>query len=256
MRAIAIHDDFTLVGPPAEVFRAYERFVALLAEAGLTLTTRKCRLLIPRHGEAPSPAIVDFVARTGVTLHEHSSMELLGGRVGTLDDDATKAWLHEQIMGHERLFTALGSRHIKKQIAMLLLRSCGLPLLNFLVRVLPGRLMTQSARSFDQRIEECFMQITGIDAAEMKEAQKQFRLPIKFGGLGFRSYLRMLHACYVASFAMAIPRIALCPDGALLTPQQDAVQHSLLRLRGQLHRHDEFTPPTLAGLFETYRGTT
>src|SRR6185312_961479 len=126
-------------------------------------------------------------------------MEVLGGRVGTLNDADTNTWLQQQVDDHKILFDGLQDKDMSKQIAMLLLRYCGLPLLNYICRVLPPQITNKHAVNFDGSVRQCFSKITGITSTEFESASNQIYLPFNAGGCGFRRYSEISAASYIAS---------------------------------------------------------
>ena len=60
------------------------------------------------------------------------------------------------------LFTALRSRHMHTQPALLLLRSCGLPRLNFLTRTLPPSILRACTTTFDEQVARAFEEVAGL----------------------------------------------------------------------------------------------
>jgi hypothetical protein len=85
----------------------------------MSLTLHKCRVLIPRVGEAPSASLARFIKDKGLALVKGSSMELLGTRIGTINDAVTQEWLHDKVDSHRPLFDALTTQDLRKQSAML-----------------------------------------------------------------------------------------------------------------------------------------
>ncbi len=130
--AIAIHDDLTFVGLPSSVLIAYKRYAALMKKDGMALQPSKCRVLVPSVDDSDDvdDEIRAMCDENKFALHV-SSMPLLGARVGNITDGDTRQWLKEKVQSHKQLFSALLSKNIPKQVSLLLLRSCGLPLLNF-----------------------------------------------------------------------------------------------------------------------------
>ena len=78
VRLVAVHDDLTILGPPAQVARCHDLYKALTQEAGLSLQPRKSVALWVHGPLAQEHA--DWVRMAGVRLERNSIV--LGSPVG------------------------------------------------------------------------------------------------------------------------------------------------------------------------------
>jgi hypothetical protein len=91
---------------------------------------------------------------------------------------------------------------------MHLLRSCALPRLNYLSRVLPPAITRDTLVKFDHEVistvyRKLNMRPTSLTAAQLKH----LRLPIRMGGLGIRALAEISSMAYFACTAAAAPFI-------------------------------------------------
>ena len=166
VEAVAVHDDFTLVGEPVAVFKAYDRLKHLLGANGLYLTVPKCRVLTQL---APTAHVLRMAAARNLKVVT-GSMELLGARVGTLADDATQAKFRALLDTHQVMFAALSSPHMPMQCSLLLLRMCRM---NYVARVLPPAITEPWMVAFDNMVFTCLANIIGIHISVQTVAYQQ-----------------------------------------------------------------------------------
>ena len=95
------------------------------------------------------------------------------------------------------------------QAAWLLLCHCAGPRANYYLRALPPEVTAEFADGHDQALWTCFCSLLDIDPAEASPQAPQIaQLPLRLGGLGLRSAVRLAPAAYWASWADALAMIA------------------------------------------------
>jgi hypothetical protein len=208
--AVAVLDDFTIVGQPAAALAAMDCFMAECERIGLAVNRAKCVVLCPeRHGRPDAdgsvqgvPAAVQrWCERVGIPLSPERFVGTLGSVVGR-DTDGMKRWAADQVSKHDRFFTLVPK--LKKQMALQVLRVAGVPRFNHIVRSLPPRVTDKACALFDEKVMATFQAIAGFDHSELKEpVVSQAQLPLKMGGGGLRSYARNNAAAYLGSVALA-----------------------------------------------------
>ena len=143
----------------------------------------------------------------------HGAMEVLGAPVGR-DAGKIRTMVVEMVRQSDKWFQRLSDNgFVSTQVAVLLLRFCGLPRLNYLSRTVKPSLTMAGFRVFDNGVRRCFSTITGVDVAAVADqadadTQFQFAQPIRNGGFGFRSYTRASAYAYVASVVWAVTRMS------------------------------------------------
>ena len=199
--AVAVLDDLTLVGPPEDVRRAFDSFEMGCRAIGLTVSREKCQAFWP-HG-APSGDHSDLFSEVDIPISSRRWEGVLGSALG-LDDAAIGEFVESAAARHDRLFNVLSV--MDPQVALLLLRSCGLPRFGYLCRALPPRLVHSAARQFDARVVQTFRAISGI-STEFWEANPFAAKRVQFGrgvGVGLRSYESTCHAAFLSAVAQSM----------------------------------------------------
>jgi hypothetical protein len=127
----------------------------------------------------------------------------LGAPIGN-DHEAARAWALDQIRSDNALFKAM--ELLPAQSALLLLRSCALPRVNYLTRALPPGITRPAMEVFDAFVEETSLKIMGLDHQLSPAAQKQLRLPTRLGGFALRSLVDISNAAFWGAASAAAPR--------------------------------------------------
>ncbi len=94
------------------------------------------------------------------------------------------------------------------QVAMLLLRSSGLPRLSYLCRTVSPDLLLKAAQHFDAMVIDTFLIVCGLAGNLTPATWNQIRLPISKGGMGLHSFVSLSPAAFVASAAQARPELS------------------------------------------------
>jgi hypothetical protein len=108
-------------------------------------------------------------------------------------------------------FRRLLSEYLPVQSAMLLLRQCGVPRMDYLLRCIPPECVVSLAQSFDDTVMRSALLKLEIGADECLQAphvQPQLQARLKHGGFGLRSAVRTSPCAYLAS--VAAPWIRRC----------------------------------------------
>ena len=192
VRGVAITDDFNIVGPYKDVFRAFDRFSRSIGPSGLTLCRPKCGVLWPH---SPMPSEVQALATERAIPTYLGTMETLGVLLGR-GDSATHTWLDGQIESHAEFFRMILRPDLPVQAAMILLRMSAIPRLGYLTRVLPPRLTATHAATFDSLVLNNVIRKLGLPAALSDEAKQTLSLPIRLGGFGLRSVASTCHVAF------------------------------------------------------------
>ena len=156
-------------------------------------------------------SIAELCKEKSISFSDH--MESLGVMYG--DHDHVE--LHcDQVVSHsEYLFRALTHKEMPKQIALSLLRYCGITKLGYLTRTTHPDRLEAAALRFDQLTMDAVKQILSIDDHSLTQLQHEndesdsyvtrdqlltrISLPISMGGLGIRPVTRTRHAAYYSS---------------------------------------------------------
>ena len=93
--------------------------------------------------------------------------------------------------------------HLPKQVALLILRTCCLPVLQHWVRTMPPSATSLIATQFDEWIEQRLVVIMGCAGALSAHGSRLMHLPLREGGLGFLPQASINGLAYGASFVAA-----------------------------------------------------
>ena len=205
--AVAVHDDFTVVGTAESVATAFHTFHDECVRLGLQLSTSKCRVLWPRLTAPPPPALAELCKETGMQLIT-GRMELLGAMVGGDHAGIRHDLAADTKRNHAPFFELLP--RLTRQSALHLLRVCGIPRFNYLARAQAPDDLRPAAESFDENISKAMAHLlnaksSGPDpgAHPTASASAQAALPVRLGGLGLRRCTDVSPAAFYACALLA-----------------------------------------------------
>ena len=110
------------------------------------------------------------LSANNIQLH-HDWVGVVGAVVGR-DDAAIRAGVHSALSAagsHDAFLRRLQLDDMPIQTAMLLLRSCMVPAMNYYLRCIAPSCIEDEARHFDQRVMEAAMSKLGLDEGERTE---------------------------------------------------------------------------------------
>ena len=202
--AVAVHDDFTVVGTTESVAAAFHTFSDECASLGLQLSPNKCRVLWPRLTAPPPSALAELCKQTGMQLVT-GRMELLGAMVGEDHAGIRRDLAVDTKRNHAPFFELLP--RLTRQSALHLLRVCGIPRFNYLARAQAPDDLRPAAESFDESVSRALAHLlnakpTGAHASAAAAAN-QAALPVSLGGLGLRRCTEVSPAAFYACALLA-----------------------------------------------------
>ena len=173
-------DDLHIVGTPAEVVKALRALQRLLPGVSLRCNTAKSCLAYFHDDSAPLPAsLLRTLAEQDIAVR-HDWLEVMGAAVGR-DAEAVKQGLDclaARDSGSEAFFRRLQSPELRVQSALLVLRQCAVPKLNYLLRCSPPECIAQQAADFDERlvVDACNKLELRSDERRAPTVQQRLRL--------------------------------------------------------------------------------
>ena len=180
-------DDVTLGGDREEVLHDFKIFEREAADLGLLLNQHKSEVIC----EARSTREYILSSIPGASVTASSDACLLGSPIG--DIDSVSSSIAEKI----RLLGIMGER---LQHLLLLRHSFAIPKLLYTLRTSPCFLSPNLAL-YDDRLRSTVGAITNINFEPNTPAWTQASLPVKYGGLGFRSAVQLAPSAFMASAA-------------------------------------------------------
>ena len=205
-------DDINVSGEPAEAMKAFTQLQQLLPEVGLDFNTAKSHFAYFHEAEAPlMHSTRATLASHDIQLHE-SWLEVVGAVVGR-DEDAIRAGVAATLgvdEGTAACFTRLQLDALSVQSAMLILRQCAVPEMNYALRCMPPVCIEQQAAAFDDLVMGAAQSKLLLQADEVERAStlERLRVPLRHGGFGLTSARQTSPATFLGS--MAAVNIGCC----------------------------------------------
>jgi len=201
-------DDLNYVGPWKEVINAYDELIKTTYNMGMDLQPKKCKLLWP--GKEPPLELTKELDARGISLAMEFS-ETLGAVIG-INHKLMSDWAHNHVIEtHGPLFTTLQNDAMSVQVAMIILRLCGVPRLNYLTRVMAPGTIRRAAREFDNMVLDAATRKLRLPKTLKTGAKLSLTLPCREGGFGLRSLARVSPAAYWSSNCQMAPLLAEIP---------------------------------------------
>jgi hypothetical protein len=224
VKLYAFSDDLNMQGEPAEVMKGFAALQRLLPTVSLKCNTAKSQFAYFHDDTAP------LLRSIRETLAEHNIetrtewISLVGAVVGK-DEATIKAGLAAQLdadQGQAAFFRRLQLDDLPVQSAMLLLRQCAVPKMNYVLRCAPPPCIAEQAAAFDHQVLHAgAMEKLRLRKHERSERVQRFlRAKLKHGGFGLTSALQTSPFAYLGSLAAVhtAPVLAAYADRSHLLP--------------------------------------
>jgi hypothetical protein len=213
-------DDLHVVGTPAEVMKALAALQALLPEVKLQFNTAKSHFAYFHDDAEPlMRSIRETLAAHNIEVHEQW-MEVMGAVVGK-NEEAVMAGV-KAVLGpdhHAAFFRRLRCDVLPVQSAMLLLRQCAVPQLNYLLRCVPPPCVAEEAEQFDATMLTSASDKLALTRMERTaEQHRLLQLKLTDGGFGLTSAVRTSPAAYLGSLAAVKDASAFLPYSSGKSP--------------------------------------
>ena len=155
----AYFDDITLIDDTDTLIAAFPNAVSQLGSVGIAVNRSKSEFYSPVPiTDAQRAAITAF----GLTIIEpHQAFKLLGAPI-SVNPLAQIPIINKKLVGTQAWFKRIRNPRIPGRLAYTLLRSCGIPKLNYLCQVVDTVTMTPYYEEFDLLQVEACEAITGI----------------------------------------------------------------------------------------------
>ena len=184
----AFHDDINASGSTSAVLAAFDTFREILAEIGLTVND-KSEIYLP-DGETLPEKYKDLIRVA------HGGIKVLGAFISrSAENRAT--WVEERIGQHDKFFHRVP--HLGPSLAMPVLRKCGAPRMNYLIRTHPAEVTAQACKIFDARTRHAHETILQAPGPWSRESQLLSILPMSSGGAGIPEMSLIADIAYKAS---------------------------------------------------------
>jgi hypothetical protein len=148
-------DDIHLLGEPEQVLRALDLLKERLPSLSLQLNPTKSSVAYFHQHSHPLPgSITDSFLTAGVKL-VYDYLPVLGAVVGASEFEIIRGLrcLWEEVSSMSPFFRRLSSSHLPVHHSMVLLRMCGVPKMNHLLRSIAPRCMSDMTIEFDVEVQ-------------------------------------------------------------------------------------------------------
>ena len=257
----AFVDDLHVLGKPTEVIKALAALETALPAVSLTCNTAKSHFAYFHTQTAPlTKSVLDTLAAHSVTVHD-DCMEVVGAVVGR-DEQAIRdglAKMRDQT-GNDAFFRRLLLDEMPVQSAMLLLRQCMVPKLNYLLRCSPPSCISDICSEFDSQVLAAAtdkLDLSGDETAA-PDTVRLLRARLKDGGFGLTSAQLTSPGAYFGSLAAAHSTPALLPHTSQDQPlPNDSLLHgwiddSIAQVKTRTPDCAKHLPATAASFFRFY----
>jgi hypothetical protein len=202
LNIVAIADDITLVGPDDVCREAYAMLVAELAVIGLEMQPTKVKVWshsswLERPEDAKAWQALSVPADDEHLIPASGGLRIAGVPIGS--NSFCRQYCLDFVNVEVRAKCAALLKAEQVQDAMIMLRQCVNASMVHLLRTVPPRLVHDAALMFDVLVHATFVEITGTDIPFDSAAWDAMRFPLRHGGFGLTSMLRISHAAYFAS---------------------------------------------------------
>jgi hypothetical protein len=251
-------DDLNVVGTPGEALKAFDALrTDLLPAVSLTCNSSKSHFAYFHDDEAPLlRSQRQALAEHNIEFHD-SWVQVVGAIVGkdeaAIIDGVTRTFGDDA--GRAAFFRRVQSDALHFNSAMLLLRHCGVPQLNYLLRCMPPPCIAQQAATFDEQLlSAAAVRLGGHYDQFSADTIYYMQAKLRHGGEGLTSALRTSPAAYLGSLAA----VATAPAFAPYTDADRPLESESLLLgwiERSMHQVVEATPsladtlPTKASAF-------
>ena len=185
-------DDITLGGSTEEILHDL-KVIESFAEIGLTLNNHKSEIIC----NDPVTRATIITALPGAHVVDPEKATLLGSPIGN------KRCISDALKDKINALEVMGGRlqYISAHDGILLLRnSFSIPKLLYTLRTSPCFLSAQ-LMAYDVLLKAIVSNVTNIHFDNEDPAWTQATLPVRYGGLGFRSAVQLAPSAYLASAA-------------------------------------------------------
>jgi hypothetical protein len=168
-------DDIGVTGTPQQLTEALTQLQRTLPAASLQLNTAKSHFTYFHDSLTPlTAATLSTLSANNIQLH-HKWVGVVGAVVGR-DDAAIRAGVCEELAGaasHEAFLRRLQLDNMPVHSALMLLRVCLVPAMNYYLRCIAPACIENEAQCFDRRVIEAAVDKLGLDDNEVGEEKDE-----------------------------------------------------------------------------------
>src|ERR1700677_1183194 len=197
-------DDINLVGKPQQLMKALKHMQTRLPGLSLQLNTSKSHFTYFHDERTPlSKQVRTELSNCNISYH-HDWVGVVGAVVGR-DDEAIRRGIRTilaDVGNHQTFFDRIRLPEIRTDTAMLLLRQCMVPSINYLLRCMAPTCIDEEARQFDERMLEAAMDRFGLEGQDSSsDVTSLMQSKLTHGGWGLTSAVANSPAAFLGSLA-------------------------------------------------------
>ena len=204
VRVYGFFDDVNLLGSPQQLMAALNHLQSALPQVSLQLNTAKSHFAYFHDHLTPLSATVRGTLTAHNIEYHHQWVGVVGAVVGR-DDTAIREGMGSVLTragGHDAFLRRIRLDELPIQTAMLLLRQCLVPALNYHLRCIAPVCIEDEARMFDQQMVEAAADKLGLDREERTERTTTLlQRRLRDGGWGLTSAAHTSVAAFLGSLA-------------------------------------------------------
>jgi hypothetical protein len=212
LKIASILDDVTLMHRDVGVLLDAFDWLKKAAEEQLKLVVQpaKCQFIYFNHTDVDRLSLLDASVVDAIKARAKICVDgacLLGTAVGRTDDILHRLLVQQIGTTHDDMFKRLLNPKLHIQAAMLMLRQCMIPKLNYILRTVRPSATARITELFDQQVLDCGMRMLEINREFHQyrdEIIAQLRLPCRMSGFGLRSMSTIASFAYLDSTSRAL----------------------------------------------------
>lgn len=201
---VAIADDTSIFCLPGDVPKVLTALATNLAKVGGKLNYDKTYAYFRGGILPPSVYALGLICVDDSMPDERRGVVQLGVPYGS--DAFVQRWFEEKLVEQQEFLDFIAKElAYSLQSALVLIRLCILPRMNYLARCLPVQDTVPYLERFDVMVQDCVLKLIGTVIDPDHPARHQMRLKLSLGGLGIISTAKVAPAAYVASVIDSMP---------------------------------------------------
>lgn len=204
VRVYGFFDDISLLGTPQQLTATLGKLQSSLSAVSLQLNTAKSHFTYFHDRLTPLSASVLSTLSTSNIQHHHDWVPVVGAVVGR-DDAAVRDGMRSMLEAagdYDAFLRRVQLDDMPTQTAMLLLRACMVPAMNYYMRCIAPVCIDDEAHRFDERMLEATLTKLGLDDTERSEKTVTLlQRKLRDGGWGLTAAVRTSPAAFLGSLA-------------------------------------------------------
>src|SRR3984957_10597861 len=200
----AFIDDVNIVGAPESVIKAFDVLLSELNKVDLECNMNKTKFIFFHDQCKLNSSVIEYLNNHHIEVKEDTAV-VLGAVIGK-NGEHIKEGLRRHMKDMKLFLQRLTNPHMSVQAGMMMLRKCGIPKLNYLLRCTPPSAIEEMAMQMDEDILDTVKVMLDLTQQERhnEDVIDLLQAPLCYGGFGLQSALKKSPLAYIASLATVI----------------------------------------------------